>query len=359
MAFMEINTCPACKVPEYITIEHVWINSGLIAQKRDRRHVVAFIESDNLDSLFRGIEQIIGISIDKIVMTARRRASRAYMDRIIPKEVKELLRKGELDLGFVINSIVIIGQVLGYGHFELVDYRYEQDEDDYAVIRVEKPYSVVFGLCDPIAALEAVTGYEVSFDFEEISKDTYEISAFRSSHPTAFKDRLIMKSYRYREGDIVLDACATCGAPSLLSSYEWDLDKGIILSADKRRRMAFFAPNVLDVVLDELEKELGEIIPNAVIEAQRRFTKTGIYNVDDVRDADSLRTQLALRGLGNLRQFDMDEKGASLRLDNAAIHLIMVGLIQGIYEMVFGVESRVEWELTGEGNLEISVIPGS
>jgi hypothetical protein len=354
---MELNVCPECGVPAYIASEHVWLNDGLIAQRRDPRHVVVFAESDFLDPLFYGIEQIIGASIDHIILTARRRAGRAYMDRMIPAEVKEFLRKKELDFGPVIESIVFIGQVLGYGRFELVDYRYKFDDEDYAIVRIEKPYSVIFGLGDPLAALEAITGYEGDFEFKEVAKDAYEIKAFRSSHIAAFKGRLKMKTYEHGEGDIALDSCTTCGAPMGLSSYEWDLDSGIILGKDTGRRMAVFAPTVLDAILDELEKELGEAIPEAAIESQRRFTKTGIYVPERLRGKEDLRDQLALRGLGDLKQLDIGKKGLHIRLENTVMHLMMVGLIQGLYEMVFGVESRIEWELSDDDDLEVEVTP--
>ena len=68
----DVQVCAECGVPEYITSEHVWLNDGLIAQRRDQRHVVVFAESGNLDPLFSGIEEIIGVSIDRIVLAARR-----------------------------------------------------------------------------------------------------------------------------------------------------------------------------------------------------------------------------------------------------------------------------------------------
>jgi hypothetical protein len=356
---MEISTCTECGIPSYITSEHVWLSDGLIAQRRDQRHIVSFIESDNLDPLFLSTEQIIGIPIDHIIQTARRRAARAKMEIMIPVEVRELLQKKEMDPGPVIEMIISVGKVLGYGRFELVDYRYEFDDDDYAILRVVNPYSVSFGLVDPVAILEVITGYEASYEYKQVSEGVYEIRSFRSSHSPALEERLITKAYSHGEGDIVLDSCATCGAPVELSSYGWNLDEGIIRGRETERRMAILAPTVLDAVLGELEKELGEAIPEAVVEAQRRFTKTGTYTPDEMRDEGRLRTQFALKGLGNLKSFDTGKKGLNLRLDNAAMHLITVGLIQGNYELTFGVESKVEWEFSDEGNLEVEVTPRS
>lgn len=352
---MELNTCGECGVPEYITSEHLWTDGGHIVQARDRRHILTFIESDNLDTLFHGIEDILGQSIERLVLATRRRAGRAYMDRVIPEQVKQAFRKGELELGPLIEAFFSIGHVLGYGRFELSDYRYRWDEGDYISLRVERPYSVYFGFCDPVAAFEALTGDELGFTYSEVSEGTYEVKAFRSSHPEEFKGRLMMKLYEQDRGDVEPERCPACGGPRALSSYEWDIDKGIITNRYSGRRMAFFAPTVLDAVFQELEKELGESIPEVVIEAQRRFAKTGAYAIEDFCSEGSLREQLALRGLGNLKEMRLEREGLSMTLENAVMGLLVVGLAQGIFEISFGVESDVEWGLSEEGELGVKV----
>ncbi len=354
---MRINSCGECGVPEYVSTEHVWMNCGLIGQKRDQRHVVIFIESGNLDPLFEGLQEIIGASIERIVLTTRRRAGRAYMARMVPEAVRGMLQRGEVQLNLLFDAFAAIGYALGYGRFELLDFRYEQDDEDYTVVRMVRPYSTVFGLCDPAAALEAITGRELGFEQKETSEGAYDIRVFPSGHPEEYKDRLTMKPYRHREGDIVFEACPSCGAPRSLSPFRWDPDSGVITDSRTGRRMVFFAPTVIDAIIGELEKELGDAIPKAVVEAQRRFTKSGMYSPWEMYDADRLRAQFALRGLGNLRELEMGGGGLRMRLDNAAIHLIVVGLVQGIYEMANGKESSVEWELSPEGDLEVEVRP--
>ncbi len=36
---------------------------------------------------------------------------------------------------------------------------------------------------------------------------------------------------------------------------------------------------------------------------------------------------------------------------------MVVGLVQGLFEMAFGIESSVDWELSPDGDLEVEVIP--
>ena len=116
-------------------------------------------------------------------------------------------------------------------------------------------------------------------------------------------------------------------------------------------------PQELDPVFSELEAELGETIPQVVVEAQRRFTRTGIYPLAELGEESDFRVLMALRGLGNMKEFNIRRKGMRVRLENVVLPLVIVGLAQGFFEMALGVDSTVEWELSEEGNLEIAVTP--
>jgi hypothetical protein len=113
----------------------------------------------------------------------------------------------------------------------------------------------------------------------------------------------------------------------------------------------------LDPIFYELEAELGDVVPRAVVEAQRRFTRSGFYTMDDIAEEGDFRTQLALRGFGNLKEIDMKRAGMHIRLENAALPLIVTGLTQGFFEMGFSTDSTVDWELSQEGILEVDVKP--
>jgi hypothetical protein len=352
----DVKTCPECGVPEYLNSDMQWQKNGLIVQRRDQRHTATFMESDNLNALLSGIEEIVGTPIERIILAARRRASRAYMARVIPDEVREMVQKQGLDLLPLAEAFFTIGHVLGYGRFELVDYRLEYNDDDFFIIRIEKPYSILLGSADPAAAVEAMIGAELGFSYEEVSDDVYDIRIVRESHPEEFKGRLMMKSFEPGPGDIELETCSSCGGPLVLSNFQWDLEKGLINDKRNGRRMVVFAPTVLDAVFGELENELGEDITDAIIDAQRRFTR-GFFTPRDLVDEAAFRDALALRGAGNLRRFDMEKAGLSVRMENAPMHLMTIGFFQGIFETAHGVDSTVEWTFSEAGDLEMEVTP--
>ena len=142
-----------------------------------------------------------------------------------------------------------------------------------------------------------------------------------------------------------------------MREFKWYLDRGTITSALNGRRMAIVHPSVIDPVFEELEAELGEEIPNVVIEAQRQITRSGFFTIDEIADGGRFADHLALRGMGNLTEFEMNARGLHLELDNVCMHLMVAGMVQGLFEMSYGVESDIEWELTEDGDLRVEVTP--
>jgi hypothetical protein len=59
----EWEICPECGVPAYFTREHRWLDNGDIVHSRDMERRLVFIESENIDPLLHGIEDLIGVSI--------------------------------------------------------------------------------------------------------------------------------------------------------------------------------------------------------------------------------------------------------------------------------------------------------
>ncbi len=88
--------CPECKVPGKFVDNHLWLGGGTVVQSTDQEHRMVLIECANLDPLFKGIEEIIGVPIERIVIETKRRATRDYLNRLIPDEIKDLVRKQEV-----------------------------------------------------------------------------------------------------------------------------------------------------------------------------------------------------------------------------------------------------------------------
>ena len=351
----QVDLCPECGVPRHITSEHAWLNNGVIVQSRDRRNRVVFVESENLDPLFESIQDLIGVPIEHALITAKRRAVRSYLDSLIPVVTKELLRRREIDWRPVNDGLRLIAALDGCGKYEVVDYRFEKDVNDYIVETISEPYSVPLACGDMAGAFEILFGCELGAEYKELSPDLYELTCYVSSHPQELKGRMCFRHFPLRDGDIELERCRSCGGPLALSHYRWHTERGIIAGAATGRRMILTGMEV-DAVFGELENELGETFPASVVEAQRRFVRAGFYSIEGMGRLD-MREQLAMRGLGNLCELKSNEKGLYFRIENAFLHLMVVGLVQGLYEMTYDVDTHLEWNFSEEGELEVSVTP--
>jgi hypothetical protein len=353
-----LERCPECGVPIVITSENSWLNNGDIIQGRNQRSRMIFIETENLDPLFKGIAQIIGMPIEHMVITAGRRAIRGYLKPFVSEGVREKIRNGEMEYEPIDAAFRDIAGINGTGNYERVDQRYERDENDYDTVSISEPHSVPLTVSAHVGAIEILTGTEQGYSWEEKTPDLYHITTFPSPHPEELKERLWYRAHEHVEGDVELERCSTCGGPQLLSFYHWYPERGIIVNKNTKRRMAMQGDVLLDPVFFELEEEVGDIVPRAVVEAQRRFTKSGFYTMEDITDEGDFRTQIALRGLGNLKELSMKRKGLHMRVKNAALPLIVVGQAQGFFEMGFGVDmTEASWEISPDGDLEAEVTP--
>lgn len=355
---LDIPRCPECSVPLPFTETRRWLNNGDIVQRENPHARFGFLECENLDPLFHNLGQIVGMSIEPIVVKLDALATAHFMSKLVPKEIKERVEAREMDPISFAAPVQIFCHVLGYGKHSFLDYRYQRDEDDYCVFRVEHPYSVPLCAGGGCGSLTAVVGGEHDVTYREVSPGVYEFRTSWTEYPEVVRDHSPIQEYNHRDGDLELERCPGCRGPLALGGFEWDLDEGVITDRRNGRRMAALGPEVLDHLFDALEEELGEVIPRAVVEAQRRFTKTGFYSLEEIKDPDVFRLELALKGQGNLRELTKNMHGLSMRVENAAGRLLLVGMMQGLYELAYGVESLVEWELSPQGDLWLEVIPG-
>ena len=354
----ENDLCPECGVSKTFSGEQAWMDNGDIVQTRDHGHRLTFIESDNLDPLFDGISHLIGVSIEPIVIETVRTNMRAYIRRFVPDEVRERVLRKELDPAKIDEAFANMGNPAGYGRYRPVDSRFEGDQDDFITVSITEPFSLPMCAASHCGAVEAILGYDHAVTYSQIEPNTWHLVAFPYQQPRAFVDRLHSERYERTSGNLLLERCPSCGCPKGLSMCEWFLERGVIINRPLQRRMALIGSTELNPIFKELEDELGDTIPQIVVEAQRRFTKTGFYSMQDVQTEGDFRVQLALRGLGLLRELKINRRGLHMLVENAALPPMIVGMMQGIFEMSFDLDTYVEWEVS-RGNLRMELIPKS
>jgi hypothetical protein len=354
---LDVTRCPECGVPELLNQGQQWLNNGDIVQRMNPQARVGFIECENLDPVFQTMAELIGISIEPMIVNIAARSVEVYMRPLIPQQAKDMMVAKQLDPNSFEGFIFTLCHVYGFGKYETISYRYERDDKDYAIYHIIKPFSLPLAAGALAGASSSLVGGQHHITYRELSPEVYEFTTTWTEYPEEFVDRFHAQPYMHRDGDLELEACSTCGLPKGLASFRWSVDEGLIENRHTGRRMVLLEPGLQDRLFNELESELGEAIPKVVVEAQRRFTKTGFYSIDQVSDEGDFRTQLALRGLGNLREIKMGPPGLFMRIDNAAGCLMTVGMVQGLFEMAFDVRSNADWALSPEGNLQVEISP--
>ena len=131
-----MKICHECGVPYDVSKELVWQENGVIAQTRDPDHRMIFYESDNLDNLFLGIEGLINVPIEHIVIESKRREVREYVEKLLPAPVRKIARYG--GLGMMIRKLSSVGRAYGYGNVRLADKRVRFNDDDHVTMVIDK-----------------------------------------------------------------------------------------------------------------------------------------------------------------------------------------------------------------------------
>ncbi|OFW55497.1 MAG: hypothetical protein A2W01_05235 [Candidatus Solincola sediminis] len=328
------------------------MNSGAIVQSNNTFRRIGFVDSDNLDPLYKGIAAIIGFSIDHLVMDISRRGTLDYGKNLLTPEVLALLKAKAFGLEMVIQGMHYVAQSNGLGEHELVEIK-----EDYSVIRIKKPFSVPLVLGTVIGGFEVVSEQRYGATYKEVEPEVFEVITSPSGDREEFTKRIPIKAYIHKEGDIEFARCPTCGGPKALMDFDWGLDRGLIVNKRTQKRMVVMGPEIQDPLFAELEKELGESIPEVVIAVQEDLVKSGFHSMPDLENVDDFRTQLALRGIGNMQEMKSRPKGLTMRIENSSCHLMVIGMMKGLFDKTYDVASHAEWEISADGELRFEITP--
>ncbi len=145
-----IEVCPECGVPLLISVGQRWEDNGVISLAMSPSNRLVFYESAIIDSLFKGIEELIGTDVWHIVTESRRRDVRKYIERSFPEEIeamqtfdnasmmKELVEMRR-DYNLQVNEM---GLVYGYGEIKFSTLRERGDDYPWRTQVIVNPWSM-------------------------------------------------------------------------------------------------------------------------------------------------------------------------------------------------------------------------
>jgi hypothetical protein len=350
----EIELCEECGVSLIVAETHTWHENGVMTKADDPDQRMTFYESNDIKGVLAGLDKMIGLSIDRIVIESKSREARQYARKSsasISYDVGE-----PLDVEAVANYLADHARAFGFGDVRPFEWRHEGDDDDYLTMSVKSPHAILI-LCGELVGIwEVIDGREHYAAFEKTGEDEYHITNRVGLHPVELRERLQFNSYPFKPGNIIFERCWSCNVPLGVAGYLWNGNAGTITQRETGRRMAIIGPSGIEAILNDLEAELGEAIPAGVIEAQRLHVKRAMKEDNWKGAPTDYRQAMAFRGLGNLTHFGGRRQHLEVTIENACMPLMTVGFVQGFYELALGYEeSSYEYEFTDDGVLSVDI----
>ncbi len=354
------KACRSCGVPFWVARTNIWRDNGTIYSRMLPEHRMVFLESDNLDGLFSNIEIMVDRPIKDLIIEAKSKATREYLRPLLRGRRGRLVQLiGYRRIGRYVSALA---SLMGYGQIELLDYSPKFGRAERMTIRVRNIYSLLMFCGDIKGAAEAVgrahSLRQASVDYLIEKANQYQVTVFVSGKGVQEPEEPEPRAYASKPGNIQLERCPQCGTPAEVASYQWNLALGTISHPKTGRRMAIFGPASIDRTFEELEKQLGIDLDEVIVEAQRRYVHTALTEEESRLDRDSIRLQLAIRGLGNLMEMEQGERGSvSLRIENPCLAPMLIGLMLGGYEIATHRRARAFWKMDEEGDLRLTIEP--
>src|SRR4030042_6890320 len=188
----KFKPCDICGVPLAFSEELRWENNGVITPIGSPKSRMVFYESRIIDNLFTGIEELIGLPIEHIVIESRRREAKKFLEKRMPLEVREEMRSvvekidiedlyGEEEIRMIYdNREVFAGstrdliKIHGHGETSYGDAWKPEQRHPWRTSYVRNPYSLPFWAAETLASVEIVDGIELWIKYEKIGEDTHK-----------------------------------------------------------------------------------------------------------------------------------------------------------------------------------------
>lgn len=338
--------CRDCGAPVYTRIFRKWNDDGTVTGRLSKGIRICHIEAGEITAMVEGVSERIGYPIDRIVVEGERKASRGVTD--------ETFSAGHGALGLVGRSwggspvslgiSMDISRAVGNGSGEILDHR----RGERLLVKFADPFCVPVVVGETWGSFEALYRITAEAEWEEADGGVV-IDLKKSSdgmveqHP----DRLALKKMATRQGRVRFDRCPRCGVPrEVTHAIEWDLERGIVTNRKTGRREVTIMVESVNAVIHELASELGEGIPEMVMEIEEGYVASvtdGNGTPGGIDGYRSLLSELTVMGMGNPVDVSLEDGTLKVAVDNPFCEPLLAGRVGGYYEVLEGVKPTVTW----------------
>jgi hypothetical protein len=338
------SLCGKCGVPKSLSRFNTW-KDGCITDNSGKAASLFAYEVSSANAFIEEVGLLLDIPIDGLVFNSACYDSEQLVRNLL--ESRPLLSRLASKSPFsrlIYHLVADFGKASGIGNVELLEIRGNAGDMDIK-LRVTNPFNYSFVSAVIVGASKAMYGYPVTHSkIEDGNGSIMQIKQIKEEQPVDFRHRASSAGLPPRElcmGE-VLPACKRCGAPERAGSeFSWDLQRGIITESTSNERIFFPGLYLVNSMISEFEKILGYPVTDTFIKVERKLFGRKLARTLmgwQLWDESELRDYLALRGLGMLRELEMEGEKAKITVDNAFMSPILAGRLITLWEYRFNHE---------------------
>lgn len=341
---MALRTCGGCGIPKAIIKRLQWRDNGLLEMKpNDLR--VNWIEGDFYMSIQEGIEELLGISIEYIIINAMNNLAKRATDDILsglPGKIVRLRPFRRLAFQYIIKEGHILGLIKG----ELVKYRPGKE------VRIKCEYLAqsVYMAGNALGAFRSIEGMNGVVNCEK--KGDYYYIEIHASKDAPIEERLRLDPPPVIDAQVSFERCPVCRAPREMSRFRWDLEDGKITEESTGKLLGLGEVYGLNATLREIEEELGDEVPQWVADNTRKFYHRLIAEHPDAPFTDLSFMEAKGYGVPEIKNPTPEDLASGVRIRNPFCLPAVAGMVAAVCG---GEDSDFEWSSPEEGVLSVTV----
>lgn len=260
---MGVLSCGECGIPRLISLMHRWRDDGILVSRMGAVRGI-FIERGAFAGSLDSIEEALGAPIDHIIIEAKRRDAKLYVDDILAGPLGAAVRLRPLRR---LSYLVIIrqGATIGLAKSELLAYK----PGERLIGRANPVYHPVLFTADVCGAFESIEGRRARAEYGRVGESWY--AEMRTDENLPRDERLGLERTAEVPAQADHERCGACGVPRQIMGFRWETKEGKIIDTATGEWVIYINVAGLNAILRELEGELGETIPSLVCEHSFRY----------------------------------------------------------------------------------------
>jgi hypothetical protein len=346
-----LERCGRCGLPIYVRLAAVWNDDGTVTGRFVHNTRVVQVYADEIDNLLDGISGRIGLDISKIVVEGERKAGLAFTEALMAKVhgLAGFVARAPLVSNVVFAFVIRASKNAGFG-----DCRVKRSRRNKVLeIEVSDSFNPAVLGGNMLGSCEAFWKKPGTVRWEGDRESVTIIIEADGDEGRAEEERLVPRLPAVLEGDYTVARCPSCKMPVDLSKrYEFDLDRGIATEVSTNRRIVTVMIDSLNAVFNELTTELGEEVPQMIVDLESEYIKANAVMpaaLDDEAAIAELLSDMRIKGMGNPTEVSLSEDELLVRIENPFSEELLAGRVLGLYRALLGDPAEVRWTPDAEG----------